>query len=250
MNKTFLLLILLFSLGSCHIFRKAGSDSSDKTIKKVQDENYVPTGFKSFKGKMKIDLNSEAFSGKMMLFLKIRNDSLIWGSVTAVLGFEVARFYITKDSITLLDRLHQKYYRFPFSILADKFGIHDIDYRFVQNFFMGNYLFDLTNKFVRSQDETNLVFYLKDKIMDKTVFVNKKTFRISRYILQNDSLSQHIVVDYLDKIKNKGITIPKQITIEMISPYKLNADMVYSNINFNVPLEFNTDIPQSYEKGN
>lgn len=249
MNKLAILLIIAIALNSCSIFRKGGQNASDRMDKKVIEENYVPAGFKYFKGKMKVNMNSDAYNGTMMLFLKIRDDSLIWGSVTALLGFEVARFFITKDSLTLLDRMHQTYYKYPFSILGDKFGIYDINYQFIQDFFTGNYLFDISKNFDRQENETNLVYSMTDKGTQKTVFVNKKNFRINKYVILNDSLSRHIVIDYSDKIKNKGIAIPKQIRVEVIKPYKMDAEMTYSNINFQEFLEFNTEIPASYEKG-
>jgi len=248
MNKYAVVLLVFSLLTSCQVFRQNRNISPEKTIQKVQNENYIPTDFNWFRGKMKVNLQSDFYTGNMMLFLKIRNDSLIWGSVTAVVGFEVFRFFITKDSFTLIDRMHKTYYTYPISFITDKFGIPDVNYKLAQNFFIGNALFELNSRFEQRTDENNIIMNLPDHGFSKTVYIDKKTFRITRYILKNESSSQHLEIEYKGKIKNNGNSIPEEILLQLISPNKMTADMTYTNIVFNKPMDFNTEIPASYEK--
>lgn len=55
--------------------------------------------------------------------IRMRNDSLIWISVTATLGIEVARAKISNDSVWVLNRLEKTYLVEPLDILAEKLGM-------------------------------------------------------------------------------------------------------------------------------
>ncbi len=68
--------------------------------------------------------------------LRVKKDSLIWFSVTAM-GFEVARGLISPQEIVVLDKFHKDYFQFSYPQLSRQFKF-DLSYALLQSLLTGN----------------------------------------------------------------------------------------------------------------
>lgn len=68
--------------------------------------------------------------------LRVKKDSLIWFSVTA-LGFEVARGMISPQEIVVLDKFHKDYFQFSYPQLSRQFKF-DLSYALLQSLLTSN----------------------------------------------------------------------------------------------------------------
>lgn len=68
--------------------------------------------------------------------LRVRKDSLIWFSVSG-LGIEVARGLITRDTITIQDKVHKEYVKYDFPNLSKQFNFK-LDFDLLQALIVGN----------------------------------------------------------------------------------------------------------------
>ena len=74
----------------------------------------------------KVDIDME---GNGMTFddlsgqLRMRRDSLLWLSVTAPMGVEVARVKVSTDSVWIINRMEKNYLAEPLDSIAQHFGI-------------------------------------------------------------------------------------------------------------------------------
>lgn len=55
--------------------------------------------------------------------IRMRNDSLIWLSVTATMGIEVVRAKVSNDSIWVINRLERTYLAEPLDVLSAQLGM-------------------------------------------------------------------------------------------------------------------------------
>lgn len=69
---------------------------------------------------------------------RVRKDSLIWFSVTAV-GFEVARGMISPQELVVLDKFNKDYYAFTYPELSRRFQF-ELSYPLLQSLLVGNLL--------------------------------------------------------------------------------------------------------------
>ena len=104
-------LVLLLAATSCA--------SRKKTVAPVQ-----PQTFEWLTANMNIQaegngMNFDDLSGQ----LRMRKDSLIWLSVTASMGIEVARVKVSNDSVWILNRLEKTYLAEPMENVAQYLGI-------------------------------------------------------------------------------------------------------------------------------
>lgn len=79
------------------------------------------------------DLKSNDLTGQ----LRIRKDSLVWLSVTATLGMEVARVKVSIDSVWVINRLDKTYLAEPLDQVSDQLGM-PISLPWVQTLLLDN----------------------------------------------------------------------------------------------------------------
>ncbi|WP_158614339.1 DUF4292 domain-containing protein [Ancylomarina euxinus] len=109
--------------------------------------------------------------------IKILRDSIIMVQINAPTGIlEVARMYITPDSVKMIDRLKKEYMESDFLYLSDKLNM-DVDFYTLQSIltneiFQLNELYEKRRPFVRN---------FKGKVIDdKYVFISDKASKVER----------------------------------------------------------------------
>jgi hypothetical protein len=68
--------------------------------------------------------------------IRVRKDSLIWLSVSK-LGIEAVRGLITRDSITIIDKIHKEYSVYDFPTLSKQFNF-EMNFSLLQALIVGN----------------------------------------------------------------------------------------------------------------
>jgi hypothetical protein len=109
--------------------------------------------------------------------IRILRDSIIMVKINAPTGIlEVARLYITPDSVKMIDRLKKEYMASDFTFLSEKLNM-DVDFFTLQNI--------LTNEIFQLQDLNErprpFVRNFKGKVIDdKYVFISDKASKVER----------------------------------------------------------------------
>ena len=87
----------------------------------------APTPAKSYEwltSKVDIDMESNGMAfDDLSGQLRIRRDSLVWLSVSATMGMEVARVKVSTDSVWVINRLEKTYLTEPLDSVAQHFGM-------------------------------------------------------------------------------------------------------------------------------
>lgn len=87
----------------------------------------TPTPAKSYEwliSKFDIDVEGNGLSfDDLSGQLRMRRDSLVWLSITAAMGVEVARVKVSTDSVWVINRLEKTYLAEPLADVAQHFGM-------------------------------------------------------------------------------------------------------------------------------
>ena len=124
MNKLWIIVLTLF-LFACgsnkNVVTSSLENRSSKSIVKKVNQNHLDYNWFTTKLNGKIETNGAdtPFSAN----LRIRKDSVIWLSVSALLGIEVARIQITPDSFKLMNRINKTYWIGDFEDVESAYGI-------------------------------------------------------------------------------------------------------------------------------
>lgn len=112
---------------------------------KIASLKKMNIAFNTISMKAKADLIIDNKSNEVNMNLRIRNNEVIWVSVTALAGLEVARAYITPDSVKIINRLDNVYLKKPFSYIYE-FTNERITFQTLQAVLLGNAMEEFINE--------------------------------------------------------------------------------------------------------
>jgi hypothetical protein len=271
--RTYILIIAISGfLVSCHSTKKIPTkvltaDTVAKTEVLIPSnhlkEDSVAFINEIYKGIMDNHINVSTFSGKIDVdyrdadgkdynvtaHLRMYKDSAIWISITAILGLEGMRVYITTDSIKLLDKQSKTYTAKSITFLQSLTGL-PLDLSILQNLLLGNPVFLDPNitSYNKSENTVSLLSY---------GFLFKNLFTISLA----DKLVQNSKLDDLDSLKNRtcmlsyadyevknNISFSTKRSINIVDKKQLNLKLNYKQFEFNEKLSFPFNVPKNYTR--
>lgn len=251
MNKNNIILFLITTL----IFTNGcGKRISDLTWNFL-DKNKLEVreiDFDYFSGKAKINYKDEELDVKARANIRIKKDSAIWISFSAV-GIQGARCLISQDSITIVNLMKKEYYVFNYDSLSKQFNF-DINYDAIQSVALGN----LIKSNARGDQATRLdEFYtLKQNSGDVEItnYISAQTMKIERVEMLEPSSKNTAVIRYYDFQLVNEHAFPYSAIISLF--YKANAGTLNTVIEFEYnkaeiedkPLKFPFSIPKKYER--
>jgi hypothetical protein len=219
--------------------------SKEKTIDLnkllVNQTNYATFTTKAIS---KLAINDKDYD--VTLNIRIKKGNLIWVSVTAFAGIEVARAFITPDSIKVLDRLNDNYTSKPFSYIND-YTNDDINFPTLEAMLVGN----LIPLAVKNSDKIvleNGVFLLKDKTKNMFYQVElNKDYKVQSllFLALNNTQKLNSTISSFEKFENYWLPVNININSTAVNN-KIDVKMDYSKTQLNLPLDFPFNVPKRF----
>lgn len=191
----------------------------------------------SFKAKAVLRINEK--SNDVNMNFRIQNNEVIWVSVTALAGLEVARALITPDSVKILNRMDNIYINKPFAYIYE-FTNEQINFKTLQSILVGNtipgFISD-SSKLDLDAEETKLktemgtlIYNLSVNTLNKVIFTN----------LNDEGSMQELNVNYSDfKLINQ-----QEIPHVLIMDSKAKSKNIWLELNFlKVDMDNPIDLP-------
>lgn len=264
------ILLAMLWMSSCKVVQKA-EEPKIKDPKKVEDrsapdlqqlirQNAFKAGTISAKASVKTEGGQQG--GSFNITMRMHTDSMIWISVSPLLGIEVARLLISKDSVKFLDRLNNKYSITDFQFLSQLLDVN-LDYEIVQGILTGNLFAYKKNKFnsvyvedscyiLSTMSKRKLKRSLEDvditKPVVQDVWVEDSTYRVMKLSIEDLRVQKSLLTEYYDFRTTDGGLFPFRSSTLVKSGQQIRIDIEYSRISVNTDLEFPFTIPQGYEK--
>lgn len=281
-NGLLVLLVLIVSMVSCQIAKKpvqkkivrpnrwaiskrygpntvdsinnkyvAGAETADEKKKLLQNGILAiynrDINFRTFSGKAKMHYASGGQKQEFSAHIRMQKDKAIWVTITAVGGVvNVARIYITPDSIFLVNYLQKEAYRMHISD-ANRLLPAPVDFNIMQNLIVGNIL-NRAGQLVDVSDYGG-VYNLKveNKDLVQQVVFNKGDSTIrSLQMNTRDNIVQGLI-QYNDYSVEKGRRFSENRVITVSNagePYYL--DMNFNKVEFDEPVDMPFSIPKNY----
>jgi hypothetical protein len=206
--------------------------------------------FTSFSGK--IDLDYEDGNGNkynVNAHVRMYKDSVIWLSITAILGIEGLRVLITADSVKVLDKQNKVYKARSISFLQELTAL-PLDLPALQDLLIGNPVFLDPNIRSYSRSGTAISLYSQN-----TFFTNLTTINEADKLLQSSKLddldlqkNRTCYLTWSDYENKKGVNFPQKRNIHIIEKAKLDIKMDYKQYEFNEKLSFPFSVPKNYDQ--
>lgn len=230
---------------------KAKQDTAEfikQSYSKLQEHHI---NFNTFSAK--VDVDYEDAAGKNLNLnaqIRMYKDSVIWISITAILGIEGLRAYITPDSVKILDKQSKVYIARSVNYLQEISAL-PLTLTSLQDLLIGNPVF---------RDST-FTAYQRDQNVISLRGANE-FFRMLMTLSESDQTMLSTKLDDLDELRNrtsyldygeyenkKGFQFAKKRTISVSEKKKLNLKLNFKQYDFNETLSFPFAVPKNYSKG-
>jgi len=193
--------------------------------------------------------------------IRIKKDSVIWISVTPLLGIEAVRVLITPDSMKILNRLRKTYMARDLSFLDNILKAH-INFEIMQAVLVGNYFPYLKNEKLKSMydDSTYVILSTLNKRQTKRILEEKDptkpiiqdfwiddNYKINRSKITDDRLDRTLEAIYNEFIEVDHQRFPHIILVDVKAQSPLRIKVKYNKV---VTGEIQTtpfSVPEKYE---
>jgi hypothetical protein len=219
-------------------------EASNKTesIKAISENAF---GFRTLSAKAKIDFKLNNTSNGANLNLRIRNDEVIWMSITAIAGIEVARVMVTPDSIKVYNRLQGEYLAKPFSFIS-RYSGRNVDFNTLQSLLLGNTIkgsVSQASEINWSGNQTVVKSSAKDLIYE---LIFNEHYKLIENRLR-DSKGQQLNGKYSEFQAINGQNLPYSISLLSNAGNKnVRIDIKYSSVSVNEPVDFPFSVPKRF----
>ncbi len=196
--------------------------------------------------------------------MRSKRDSVIWVSISPLLGIEVARVMVTPDSVRLLDRIHGQYQATSFESV-NKLLQMKVNFEIVQAILFGNFFAYKKNEnrfnsvyiedkyyILSSLNKKNLRRALEEKDPNKQViqdvYVDENSFRIDKLSVEDQKINKMLTTDYDDFRVTSGGLFPFKSVTKIIAEKNFEIHIEYGKVTVSEPQEFPFNVPSNYER--
>lgn len=237
------------NIASSHQPASAGLNDKKKELVKI----LLPLwnrqlDFKTFSGKAKMHYDARGQKQEFTAHIRIARDKIIWVSITALGGMmNVARAYITPDSIMMVNFLNKEAYRMPITS-ASKLLPAPVDFGTLQNLIVGNVLRPEGKPTDATDFGGTLSLQMETQGIIQQASYNKADSSLrSMQILSHDDKGPTGMIQY-GNYENVGPYRFAESRVINVSnngePYYM--DMNFNGVQFNDDLDYPFSIPKSY----
>lgn len=204
--------------------------------------------FKTANGKLRAVYEDEEKSQSITLSFRIEKNKAIWMSAS-VLGFSVAKAYITPTRVSYYEKVSQTYFDGDFSLVSDFLGT-PLDFQKLQNLLIGQAIYDLRDdEYNFTTSPKGFQFVADDALIKKMFLLDPATFKTEAQQLVQQKENRSLTVTYSDYQKVDGFIFPEKIKIiANEGGNNTNIELTYRSVKFNEDVSFPFDIPSGYDE--
>ena len=252
LNKICIFFILFF-ITSCGVKKNVVKELESININDVVSQinsNKINSNWLYVKGKIKMISNNDKVT--LGVSMKIRQDSLIWLSISAPIIGEINRVMLTPDSLYVINRPNSTWLIKPIEQLKKQFGV-SLSYSDIQAFLSNNIRIPVEqikneNRVLPLYTITSVVnkndLLIKDNI-DSVSYLINTDYKFINEININYSQTQKLTIKYSDYSDG----YPKRLTVFTTKP-ELNVELLYNKVEEREIDKVSFKIPQRYEEVN
>lgn len=194
--------------------------------------------------------------------MRLRKDSLLWISITPLLGIEAARVLITPDSIVILDRVHKEVAIRKYDYLEEMLHA-PVSFAMIQAVIAGNYFPYRTNEKIRSLYEEEPYFILStlNKRQARRAMEEKDpntpvvqdfwidgNYRIAKAKITDDKLDRWVEARYTAFDSVSTGLFPQQVIVTVSGSTPVIMKITYDKITPDEPVAMPFTVPEKYER--
>jgi hypothetical protein len=240
-NSGVLLLILVLSVSACKSRKESNAIDLNAQVLEQYWQNQYDFDYLELRGKATTTFGEK--TNNVSLHLKMKKDSIIWGRLS-LLGFDIAKILITKDSFFMVNYIMSTYMAYDNSYLNGYIGFEP-QVGQLQNLMLGNALF---LKDLYSLDPESVSLYAKEGVATNTLKLNEE-YRTYGSSINTPDTTQSAEIQYdTYEIVDQGL-MPKNVNIDIQNAESLiHVVLNYQVISSKPIAKFPFYIPNGFQR--
>lgn len=209
----------------------------------------------------RIDGKEESFDIKV----NVRKDSAMLITIQYLLGIQVAKILITKDSVKMVNYIQKNYFKGDFAYINDVLNA-DLDFNVLQAVLFGNsaeFYEDDELKLKPVTDRENCHYLLSterkrrlrrlqsgDNELKKALQIltlNPDNYKIIKNEFSDPATNRSFIANYKNFTKKDSVYAPYHVDIDIVAEKKTSVKIDYVRIEKNIPQKLSLNIPSKYE---
>jgi hypothetical protein len=196
--------------------------------------------------------------------LSLRKDSAMLVNIQYVLGINVAKVLITRDSVKFVDYIHKTYFVGDFAYINDLLSA-DLDFDLLQSVLFGNsakfYDEDARLKPITDRQNCNYILSTERKkrlnriingVEDpdedlQIITLNPDNFKIIRNEFEQSSTGRKFIATYSEFVVKDSVYAPYHVDIDIQAQKNARLKINYVRIEKNSPQKLTLNIPAKYD---
>ncbi|HXH18027.1 MAG TPA: DUF4292 domain-containing protein [Chitinophagales bacterium] len=202
--------------------------------------------FNWFAAKARVNYEDKSISKSFNTAIRMRKDSIIWISVTTIMGVEAARLLIHDDSVHFIDRMNKKYESKPLSFL-EQYIPFPFEIGLIQKILVGDAMPVASDKIHIKKEKEGCVLFSENNHYRHTIKLKSDNLTISTEHLvdrQNDRSVSLIFDDYHND--DRGLFSYRR-TISFSGDEKISLTLKFSKIKWDEPQTFPFHAGEKYD---
>jgi hypothetical protein len=214
--------------------------------------------------KANVETNIDGKEESFDIRVNIRKDSAMLVTIQYLLGLQVAKVLISKDSVLFVNYIDKTYFKGDFSYINDLLNA-DVDFDLIQAVLFGNsaeYHEDETRlkpvadrvncRYLLSTERKRRLRRIQAGQNDIRTPLQVLTLREDYKILSNEftdpSTSRRFVASYSAFQLKDSVFAPYHVDIDIIAQKKATVKIDYVRIEKNTPLKLSLNVPARYDR--
>lgn len=220
-----------------------------KTVLSNLEHNRI--NFNTFSAKLKVEYeDSKGKQPDVNAFIRMKKDSIIWIAVNATfLNIEAFRILITKDHITILNRLEKRVEEHPFSFIEDIAKI-PLDFNTLQDLIIGNPIYVGDKVTAYRQTENHILLSTVGKYFKNLMTLTTNNNNLIEGTKLDDldvSLNRTADLIYGDYENKVGFFFSTYREITVAEKTKVDIRLTIKQYDFNTDLTYPFSVPKNYK---
>jgi len=208
-----------------------------------------------------IDGKEESFD----IRVNIRKDSAMLVTIQYLLGIQVAKILITKDSVKMVNYIQKNYFKGDFVYINDMLNA-DLDFNVLQAVLFGNsaeFYEDDDLKLKPVTDRENCHYLLSTerkrrlrklqsgenelKKALQILTLNPDNYKIIKNEFSDPATNRSFIANYKNFTQKDSVYAPYHVDIDIVAEKKASVKIDYVRIEKNIPQKLSLNIPSKYE---
>ena len=224
----------------------ATENSSAFSSGKILENNEI--NYTSFSAKAEIE--SQNTSGKnpgLVVKIQMKKNEYIWASIqSSFIGIEVARLYVFKDSVVLIDKIKREITHRPITYLQQLTKL-PLNLGSMQDLLIGNAL-QLCNEKVTAIESSN-GYALSSTCTDRKVSQNfDKLFGLIYIKMEEENSNRNFKASQEEFKTIDGNNFPALRQYYFEDNDKMSATIIFTDVEFNKDLSVSFSMPENYRR--